>query len=169
MLSKKTKMKIQNDKGMAIIEMIPIIIVIVLLMNYAIGFWGAIHSGVLNSIAARNYAFETFRHKSNLVYFRGENAKNFFKVGQRVHTIAIENDSSDLTVATARNIDFLKMRSIASAEIQGSEGQHDQEPSKVVEGKRFEGQGVNPIWIKSAYGICLNAACLAEGEQDEIK
>lgn len=56
---KRQRSSINNEKGMAVLEMIPILVVFVLFINFSLGFFGAIHSGILNSIASRNYAFET--------------------------------------------------------------------------------------------------------------
>ena len=59
---------LQNEKGMAALEIIPIVIIVVLLLSFSFGFFGVIHTGILNSMAARNYAFETFNHRSDLRY-----------------------------------------------------------------------------------------------------
>ena len=55
---------LKNDHGMAVLEMIPIMIIVVLLLSFSFGFFGLIHTGILNSIGARNYAFETFKEWS---------------------------------------------------------------------------------------------------------
>ncbi len=68
MLIKPSRLK--DEHGMAIMELIPIMVILVILINYSLGFFGAIHTGILNSMAARNYAFDTFKHRSNLVYLR---------------------------------------------------------------------------------------------------
>ncbi len=164
---KSFKDKRQNQKGMAIIEMIPIFIVVILLMNFSIGFFGVIHSGILNSIAARNYAFETFGHRANLTYFStasAENAdkKNAFDLDQqRTHTTLSEvaiSSSSIKTIATSRPIDFFKF-SGQEVEATGSGSDHNTKTFTVVDGKRYQDSGVNPVWIKTAYGICINFKC----------
>src|SRR5690606_25429703 len=91
---------LQNEKGMAILEIIPISIICVLLLSFSFGFFGVIHTGILNSIAARNYAFETFNHRTDLSYFRS-NMKDFNSTelklryyvpwNFRTHSIASEN------------------------------------------------------------------------------
>ena len=161
----RRKNPLNNEKGMAVFEMIPIIIVIVLLVNFSLGFFGAIHTGILNSIASRNYAFETFRHRSNLVYFRnnatGSKESNFKEVGHRIHATISENASGNLKwLATARTIDFLDLKPKRTAEEKGSVASHNTTTWDVQDGVRFQkDEGVNPIWIKTTYGICLNARC----------
>lgn len=159
--------KRKGQKGMAILEMIPIMIVIILLVNFSIGFFGVIHTGILNSIAARNYAFETFRHRSNLTYFSTSTEVNAsftasYEVAQeRLHVTLSEKAvgrAGDDTIATARVIDFFDFGQ-RQAEQVGSKGDHKDKVFNVMDGKRFEEDGVNPVWIKSAYGICLSTPC----------
>lgn len=159
----KRKSSINNEKGMAVLELVPIIIVIVLLVNFSLGFFGAIHTGILNSIAARNYAFETFRNRSNLVYFSATSndssalSYTYDKVGMRVHGTLSENAKSKDWVASSRMIDFMTMQKRAAEVVGNSKGEH--EKIRSLPGGRNEGVSVNPIWIKTAYGICLNSEC----------
>ncbi len=152
---------VQNEKGMAVMELIPIMIIIVILFNYSLGFFGAIHTGILNSMAARNYAFETFRHRANLVYLRdgvSEDIVDFSKQNMRIHATVSDNNKNDKThfIATGRPIDFL-----AKLEITGSKDLHNKQIYSIVDGKRFTDNsgGVTPIWVRPQYGICLNSKC----------
>lgn len=161
----KKKSVLRNEKGMAIMEMIPILIIIVLLLNFSLGFFGVVHTGILNSIAARNYAFETFRHRSNLTYFMIDseaNAKIFYKNDQqRMHTTMSDKtvgSGSQDTVATGRLLDFFAFGK-RQADVTGSQQDHDTGVLEVQAGKRYQGNGVNPVMVKSAYGICLSATC----------
>lgn len=161
----KKSSRLSNEEGMAIMEMIPIMIIVLLLVNFSIGFFGVIHTGILNSIAARNYAFETFRHRSNLTYFMTNDATNakiyYSKDQQRMHTTlsekAISKGGSEV-IANSRLLDFFDL-SRRAVEVTGSAADHDTGVSAVQAGKRFEGNGVNPVFIKSAYGICLSTPC----------
>jgi hypothetical protein len=164
MLKKRSHNPLNNEKGMAVFEMIPIIIVIVLLVNFSLGFFGAIHTGILNSIASRNYTFETFRHRSNLVYFRNNDTSvavsQFSEVGHRVHGTTSEESAAKTWYATARAIDFLDLKPSRTAAEAGSPSSHNTTSWDVQDGVRFQkDEGVNPIWIKTTYGICLNARC----------
>lgn len=146
---------------MAIMELIPIMIIIVILFNFSLGFFGAIHTGILNSMSARNYAFETFRHRSNLMYLRtgipGTDNVNYASQGMRLHATVSDKAKGDKDhfIATGRPIDFL-----AQLESKGSKDIHNTQVYSVKDGKRFtDNSGVNPLWIRPQYGICLNAKC----------
>ena len=150
----------KNQKGMAIMELIPIMIIIVILINYSLGFFGAIHSGILGSMAARNYAFETFRNRSNLVYLRDHMDSvdvNYAKYDKRWHASTSDkkgNDSNEW-IATERRIDFLEKNQET-----GNKDLHNKQIGSVIDRKRFTAnEGVNPIWVRPQYGICLNAKC----------
>jgi hypothetical protein len=160
--------RLKNEKGMAIFELIPIIVVIVLFVNFSLGFFGAIHTGILNSIAARNYAFETFRNRSNLVYFRNTSAAggrqvHYADVQFRTHAIASEKKSgTDSWYATTRVIDFMSFQKRAADQVGTSAGEHNKNVRDLKD-SRNETVGVNPIWLRSVYGMCLSALCTATG------
>lgn len=155
------KSLIKNEKGMAIMELIPIMIIVVLLFNFSLGFFGAIHTGILNQMAARNYAYETFRNRANLVYFRDGAEKGehtyYGEVGLRFHATTTENTKGikDVFLATARPIDFM-----ADMDKVGSNQIHTKQIYSVKDGKRFtDNSGVNPLWVRPQYGICIDTKC----------
>lgn len=159
MLKTRRSSMIKNEKGMAIFEVIPILVVIVLFVNFSLGFFGAIHTGILNSIASRNYAFETFRNRSSLVYFRDKDV-HFEKMGMRVHGTMTEKSAaspSEEWRASARLIDFMNFDKRA-AEVVGNSKTGHSKVREIPDG-RNQSLGVNPIWIKTTYGICLNSTC----------
>src|ERR1700752_1592500 len=100
-MKKNVLRTINNDSGMATLEAIPLIIVFLVLLAFSFGSFGIIHTGILNSIASRTYAFETFRHRANLIYFRERTAMgellHFIKHETRVHAVVSEitPDNSD--------------------------------------------------------------------------
>lgn len=155
----KQPKSLHNNRGMAIMEVIPIMIIMVILVNYSLGFFGAIHTGILNSIAARNYAFDTFKNRGNLTYLRDTaNAPltNYAKYGMRWHaSISDRAQGREEFIATERRVDFLmKNDETGTADI------HIRQIGAVIDGKRFTANdGVNPIWIRPQYGICLSAKC----------
>ncbi|MEK2643775.1 hypothetical protein [Bdellovibrio sp. BCCA] len=158
----KRQSSLKNEKGMAVFEMIPIIVVIVLFLNFSIGFFGAIHTGILNSIASRNYAFETFRNRADLTYFRGNDGEplHFAKEKMRVHGTLTEKTLSSRGdtnwKASSRLIDFMEFDNRA-ADVVGTQADHNKTRS-IPEGRNTT-VGVNPIWIRTTYGICLNSTC----------
>lgn len=164
MLKKQRVSTLRNQKGMAVFEMIPLLMIIVLFVNFSLGFFGAIHTGILNSISSRNYAFETFRNRASLVYFKNTDpaastvATEYSKYGMRIHGTATEKDNSAQNwLATTRMIDFIESDNRA-AEITGTDASTHNKTRGVPDGRNTT-VGVNPIWIKTTYGICLNASC----------
>ncbi len=148
---------------MATLETIPLLFVFLVLLGYAFGFYGVIQTGILQSIAARNYAFETFRHRANLNYHR-ENVPDMLEMasaGTRLHRIISERSpDADAAYATERPISrFLANASNSSGTAAANANIHNVEVYKIQEGRRNQTVSVSPVWVKSQYGICLNANC----------
>lgn len=157
------KPSLKNQKGLAVLEMIPVLIVLVVVLRYAYGFFGVIQSATVQSIAARNYAFETFRHRSRLSYLREGAVDDRFKYrkGARLHGVRDENSPSsqypDWDI-TNRYISFPRRE----AEQLGGESftARVNEQGKIAVGKRYgEGDGVNPVWLAIRYGMCIDYQC----------
>lgn len=150
---------LKNQRGMAVIEMIPMLIITTMFFSFVLGFFGAIHSGILGSMASRNYAFETFNNRVNLTYFREKNADTSYQgVGARVHGVRSEIGSAQLWQATSRKINFAS--TIGQVEEgQGTRETHNQEIMAVQDRTRYTEQGVSEIWIQQTYGICLWSTC----------
>jgi hypothetical protein len=154
------------QKGMAIIELLPILVIFTLIINFAFGFFGVIHTGILNSIACRNYAFDTFNNRSSLFYFRDNDLPInpfYYKMGSRFHSIVSEKSptGSIIFFATGREVSITGI-----SDFQGeSEAFHNNENSELMKlsqkkaGDRYDGEGSNPVWIKSMCGICITAKC----------
>ena len=169
---------------MAFVEAIPVLFMVVVVFNFSLGFFGAIHSGILNSIASYNYTMETFRFRSNLIYFRpgdGNMAHYMNMTTQkpisRVHGVTsdgvAQNDVAGKNhwPATVRSIAF---NSQATKMMSGEsvQGVHDFKLTAKNDHKNVWGVNVayNPdskddsaqspeIWIKTVYGMCLSAEC----------
>jgi hypothetical protein len=157
---------LKSERGNAMIEIVPILAIFVLLVNFSLGFFGIIHTGILNSIAARNYTFETFRNRSSLVYLRDTDSSSldftYTNNQMRFHGVVSESKSTaDYFVATRRPARFTE---ISSPEDLGA-SQHNKIKG-IAEGKKASDvlgedrdTGVNPVWVRTLYGICLTAAC----------
>jgi hypothetical protein len=165
---------LRSNRGNSMIEIIPVLAIFILLVNFSLGFFGVIHSGILNSIAARNYAFETFRNRASLRYLRDtEDSQADFtytRSQSRFHVVSNERKpegNSDIDfVATRRSIQFnlLAMsEDIIPEEKLGTQTDHLGKVKTIAEGARASDvgvdEGVDPVWIRSSYGICLTAAC----------
>jgi hypothetical protein len=151
---------IGNQKGLAMIETVPLIVIFVVLTSFGMGFFGIVHTAVLHSIAARTYAFETFRQRTNLYYFRENRSGltdpiNNSKKGWRYHAINPEggDDSRQIFIATTRPIAL--GRSVAASD--STMTTHNQQIFDLQ--PRNERVNVNPAWVMVGYGLCLNANC----------
>ncbi len=175
---KQMQSKIRNEKGNASIELVPVLLLFAMLFNFTLGFFGIIHSGILNSIASRNYAFETFRNRPNLTYLRDidsgrgletELRARYTKFYYRFHGIISEaNGGLQNWIATKRPIRFTDINNNDNNISNQSEHetlvrniQSNSKTSDIFSGKQAEEgrSGVNPVWIQTLYGICLNAQC----------
>ena len=156
------KSTIRNKKGMAVIEMIPMMIITAVIINFSFGFFGAIHSGILQSMAARNYALETIGHRTNYSYFRdaGTFIGSYRKIGSRIHTVVSETQNDGETFySTKRPIQYLVGKYV-NIEDKGTVQDHSTEVNNVKPGVQYtDKDGVTTIWVKPVYGICLSAEC----------
>jgi hypothetical protein len=159
LMMKKTK-RLRDEKGMAMIEAIPLLVIFVILLSFSLGFFGVVHTAILNSISARTYAFETFRDRTNLNYFREDGSAltglgplYLGTKGFRYHAIQHEADSRTLFVATTRTI---AMGAVEPEQQTGKDTHNTQIYSIPI---RNENVNVNPVWVMVGYGICLNAGC----------
>lgn len=170
-----------SEKGMAIIESIPVLFMVVLVFNFSLGFFGAVHSGILNSIGSYNYAIETFRFRSDLMYFRPGSVGHYKAASNRVHgtvkegTESTSEEDKELWPASVRPITFnystatperALTRAIAEAGPESERNYAGRESSGNIWRARSdyapdEGQSIQTprIWVKTVYGICINADC----------
>lgn len=149
----KTNKQNLNEKGIATIEAAMLLSIFVVFMTYCVGTFGVIHTGILNSISSRAYAFETFRNRSNLNYFRDTEGTEFshtVKYGVRMHGIVDERETENLWSVTQRTLS--KGREVASVP------RREVDNEDLFNKKKERGQA-NPVWIKTVYGICLNFEC----------
>lgn len=148
---------------MAIFETIPILVIFLVLISYMLGLFGMVHTGILNSISARAYAFETFRNRANLVYFRDRDSSGFnqySQMGVRFHTVNSETmvddtSSTDGQYASLRPITLGRQ----PAESRSSSQDHNERIFNLSGRNRKGGVEANPAWIMTGYGICINAQC----------
>ncbi len=176
----KRKFK-KSEEGMAIIEAIPVLFMLVLVFNFSLGFFGAVHSGILNSVASYNYTLETFRFRSNLMYFRPAGGTiNYDKSKNRVHgttqegSVVQAKEDKGKWPATMRGItlNYNKedpKRALANANTQGGtesnrnfggKGSSNNIWTAISEYSPDDTPIQTPrIWIKTVYGICITADC----------
>lgn len=147
-----------NEKGMATLEAIPLLVIFLVFISYGMGLFGVIHTGILYSISARTYAFETFRNRTNLTYFRenpsgGGKPAHYKNMGMRFHVIQSDKATQEEIQATARPI------SIGRAVASTSSNATDHNMKIFAMQSRNQSVGVSPAWVMVGYGLCLNVTC----------
>ncbi len=169
---KKALRAVKNERGMATIETIPLIMVFVFMLCYEFGVFGVIHTGIMQSISARAYAFEIFRNRTNVVYFRDTLDRNtgqptggqFRKIGNRTHNIASEQRTSadtDDGIASERplRVGIPMDPDVASRRDLERHNNKVFDQNLVGPQKRNQSVDVSPVWIQVQYGLCLDARC----------
>lgn len=156
---------LHSERGIAVIEMIPIIALFTFLLCYTLGFFGAIHTGIMNSISARAYTWEIYRNRANLTYFRdtkGGDKNHFLNSGNRVQ--AIMNEDFGAAAAEGFRASTRPIR-IGAAPEQLASDDVQVHNTKIFDGnlvgtgRQNSSVGVQPIWVQVHYGICLTARC----------
>jgi hypothetical protein len=141
------------------LETIPLIVIFVAMVSFGLGFFGVVHTAILHSIGARTYAYETFRNRTNLNYFREDGSAleqtpiNYSRKQWRYHGVQHESDDRRLFVATTRPISL--GQGVAPQDTNAET--HNVQIFQIL--PRNERVAVNPVWIMVGYGICLNATC----------
>lgn len=157
------KRLVNNQKGMAMIEAVPLLIIFAVMLAFMLGMFGIVHTAVLSSISARAYAFETFRSRSNLNYYREDGSALDGTIGPlylgrkefRYHAIQHESDQRPRFIATTRNVAIgLVEPTQASAD-----DLHNTQIYSILDKVRNQKTSSNPVWIMVGYGICLKASC----------
>lgn len=163
-VSFEKKSIIFNNKGLSTIEAIPLLIVFVVLLFFTFGFFGIVHSAVLHNIAARNYAFETFRHRSDLTYFRSNrmvsaDLQHYLNTHSRLHGVISDTVGiNSRQTATERPIALGLSIDVQNREV----SVHNSQIFSLGNNQRNTGLGVSPVWIMVNYGICLKTSCGGE-------
>ncbi len=160
MKSSKFSKQLKNNKGFASIEATVLMVLFVSMLYYTFGFFGIVHTGILHNIGARTYAFETFRHRSNVMYFRSNNAAavlHYYNHGMRLHGVNTDTQANpDTQIATERPISM----GLELDEKGRKPSTHNNDIfQKVPANGRNTSIAVNPVWIMTMYGLCLNSEC----------
>lgn len=154
----KLKRSIKNENGMAVIEAIPLLVIFIVLISFGLGLYGVVQTATLQSIAARTFAFDTFRNRTNLNFFREDGSGldhplYLGKKGYRFHAITSDTDTTNDFMATTRRITFGTEAKQAPAD----GPTHNQSIFNLE--SRNQKVSVNPVWVMVGYGLCLDADC----------
>ncbi len=159
---------LKNEKGIATVETIPLLLVFVILLAYSFGSFGIIHTGILNSIASRTYAFETIRNRANTTYFRDnlvgatppDGAREHYKtIGNRIHGIKQEGDNSFSSFRSTERPLRVGFGGIPADKSRQSASIHNQTVFTGIQEKVQTQIGVSPVWVMTQYGLCIDAKC----------
>jgi hypothetical protein len=156
--------RIKNQKGMAMLETLPILMVFLVLISYGIGFFGVVHTGIMNSIATRTYAFETFSNRSDVTMFRDRpdatGYTHYANRGNRFHTTDDEGKPAGVNnqYATVRKISMFSFGRKPDS-TKAVESDHNIKIYDIGTRNRKGGVEASPAWIMVGYGICIDARC----------
>ena len=164
--------------------MLALMVVFVLLFALTLGFWGAIHSAILQSVSARHYAFEILNNRSHFEYhrdwkldapsgngnmldvgnFAGEDVYHGDNMGMRLFYITGLNRPDYHPTVTTRGLNFFKEIDRDTATLVSKSGTvpgHEKGLSALQHQNIFhQTHGrVNPLWLMTGYGICVNHSC----------
>jgi hypothetical protein len=164
--TKITKRKpADNERGLATLEALPLLVVFVFLIAYTLGGFGIIHTAIMQSISARTYAFETFRNRTNLTYFRdipSDAAMLHYRAyGNRLHGIMSETRRQDDAAFRATERPIRVGITIEPGPSRNDISIHNTKVHEEIlaDGKRNQTVEVGPAWIMIQYGICIDARC----------
>ena len=177
-----------SQRGIAFFEVLPLLVIFVVLVGVLVGLWGAIHSGILQSISARHYAFEVLNNRTHFEWHRdydgtlspqpmigSQNSSQedlsafhrdmhmrFFAV--RSDKLAAFDPSQVEEIVTTRGINFFHEISRAPSDnpqglIDAFKGQSGDDQFHRDVWVQEDAVPVNPLWIMVGYGICLDADC----------
>ena len=144
----KARNFLKNQRGIAMVEMLPLLFIFVILFGLTFGLWTSIHSGILQSIAARHYAFEVLNNRTHFIYHRDtsepegkehyyeKNGKRFFAIVER------QAGANPQNIAEEKKLNLF-----------------DKGALSITVDPRARFPQTNPISLKTGYGICIDFEC----------
>ena len=162
-----------NQRGIALLEVIPIMLIMFLLLGVTLGSWGVVHTAITYSISARHFNFYIFNNRSDLSYLRdcctqdwGQDISRHFLLkaengapsGARFSLINSFPADDNNQYAPNRFANFNNRTSEYRSRDKFIEDRHGEVYSLVPEARNKQSKA-DPVWIMVGYGICLNAHC----------
>ena len=159
----KNQAHLKNEKGMAVLESVIIMFIFIVLARYTIGFFGVTHTAIVQGIASRNYAFEIFRHRSNLWYFRDNSVQSPPILRYHNYEVRLHGTNNEVKIRGSDDKQYPTERRVAmfveEDPVGRSASDHSSAISDLQNGVRNTTISLDPVWIKTQYGICLTAQC----------
>ena len=137
-----------NQRGVAMVEMLPLLAIFVLLFGLTFGFWSSIHSGTLQTISARHYAFEVINNRTHFIYHRDTlapqgNTSYYEKDGKRFFAVVeFQPGGTPNIVAEKKSLSLF-----------------DKDSLRITGDPQSNRPQTNPIKLKTGYGICIDFKC----------
>ena len=175
------------QRGIAMVEILPLLVMFITFFGLFLGLWGAVHSGTLQSVSARHYAFEVINNRAHPEYHRdwegiaasgegkmfgspqeAEQGTYHGSTGMRFFAVVAQQPSDPKSIAENRGLNFFT----------DMDRRHDEDPGGILSSSQAESKyrgaredflketelfeptpTINPIWLMTGYGICLNSNC----------
>jgi len=153
----------EEEAGFSLVETLPLIMVMSGLLGFLLGLWGMVHKNILASIAARNYAFETFNNRSNLIYFSdvrnpAVNNNSYHITGLRFHGYGERASSGNGISAFTTPYRF--PANTNAVEDPALHRNRIWDLTLIPDaGEAQAGTGTQLPWVLVGYGICLSSEC----------
>jgi len=152
----------EQEAGFSLVETLPLILVMSGLLGFLLGLWGMVHKNILASIAARNYAFETFNNRSNLIYFSdvrnsAVNNNSYHITGLRFHGYGEQGATGGISAFTTPYRFPADTNTVEDTQLH-TERIWDQSLIPAA-GQAQDGTGTQLPWVLVGYGICLSSEC----------
>jgi hypothetical protein len=150
---------LEKQKGMAVLETVPMIFIFVALLGFTIGFYGITQKMILHSIAARAYGFEQMRHRANVTYLRdvgAEGPTNSYQISQLRYFTVREPGAGTTFTAAKVGVDYRDRNPAGSA---NQDDHNTTAYTNIVRQRRNDRHYFDSVWVKVGHGICLRANC----------
>ncbi|MCY4513262.1 MAG: hypothetical protein OXB86_06205 [Bdellovibrionales bacterium] len=173
--------------GIAMVEILPLLVVFITFFGLTMGLWGAVHSGTLQSIAARHYAFEVINNRTHVEHHRdwdpavNAGTEQMFQSptpsleiyhglkGMRLFAVVIKQSGKPEGFVENRGLNFFNdidrshndsPGGILSSPETDAANKYSSRSGFLEDTQLFiQTPPINPIWLMNGYGICLNCCC----------
>lgn len=142
--------RLKNEDGYAMFEGLVFLMAFVILAVYVFDSFTAIHTGIVNSIGARTYLFETLQHRANIRFSRyvnedQYNTQNDFATFTRVRFHAVNDEDQPSSAQGAINAVGRRF----------TQANGDRNMSSTSNARNT----TPVVYVKEGYGICIDAGC----------